>query len=568
MNPAENLAAYMQGSQAVDETGAPKRLYHATSADFSVFDPKKAAKNSGHPASRLGHFLAATPEAADLFSRKPDKFSQGTGEYKPGANIMPVHAAIKNPHVMSWKEFAGALAFLNSMPDKKANKEVDAFRQQLIDAGHDGILIKGGWKPGQFLGSPEFLSDNWVAFDPTQIKSATGNQGTFDPSNPDITKRDGGDVEGSGPSIDMSVDKQNNRLSAKAIDDWNKAIGHATFNIGDNNELDPQHVEVHENHRKSGIAKKLYDHVARNGYKIIRSNDQTDAGHAFWNKHQGSNKVWQVKKADGGALTDDEGITAYHGSPHDFEQFDISKIGTGEGAQVYGHGLYFAENENTAKSYRDALSDDKLPRIDGSEVQRNDPRYMANSWTKALFGDRKQAAEALERAKKNAGAYGATEQQMDEAISLLLSNSELPKYEAPGHMYEVHINAHPDHFLDWDTPLNQQSDHVQNAVRQSLEYAKKKATTPEQRFSWSSVFKRPDEFLDYTGSSIQNLLGRNLGLQDASDALAKHGIKGIKYFDQSSRQSGEGSRNYVVFDHNHVAVKRKYARGGMVDEAA
>ena len=39
-----------------------------------------------------------------------------------------------------------------------------------------------------------------------------------------------------------------------------------------------------------------------------------------------------------------QGIRAYHGSPHDFDKFDLSKIGTGEGAQAYGHGLYFAEN--------------------------------------------------------------------------------------------------------------------------------------------------------------------------------------------------------------------------------
>src|SRR6188768_661108 len=50
------------------------------------------------------------------------------------------------------------------------------------------------------------------------------------------------------------------------------------------------------------------------------------------------------------------GIKAYHGSPHDFERFDSSKIGTGEGAQAYGHGLYFAEREGVAKDYRDKLS--------------------------------------------------------------------------------------------------------------------------------------------------------------------------------------------------------------------
>jgi len=39
-----------------------------------------------------------------------------------------------------------------------------------------------------------------------------------------------------------------------------------------------------------------------------------------------------------------KGIKAYHGSPHDFDKFSMQKIGTGEGAQAYGHGLYFAEN--------------------------------------------------------------------------------------------------------------------------------------------------------------------------------------------------------------------------------
>ena len=46
----------------------------------------------------------------------------------------------------------------------------------------------------------------------------------------------------------------------------------------------------------------------------------------------------------------------YHGSPHDFDRFDLKKIGTGEGAQAYGHGLYFAENEGVARGYRERLA--------------------------------------------------------------------------------------------------------------------------------------------------------------------------------------------------------------------
>jgi hypothetical protein len=49
-----------------------------------------------------------------------------------------------------------------------------------------------------------------------------------------------------------------------------------------------------------------------------------------------------------------EPTIAYHGGPHSFDKFDMSKIGTGEGAQAYGHGLYFAESEPVARSWRSA----------------------------------------------------------------------------------------------------------------------------------------------------------------------------------------------------------------------
>lgn len=50
-------------------------------------------------------------------------------------------------------------------------------------------------------------------------------------------------------------------------------------------------------------------------------------------------------------------MTAYHGSPHSFDAFDTGKIGIGEGAQSYGHGLYFAENPDVARTYQEKLAD-------------------------------------------------------------------------------------------------------------------------------------------------------------------------------------------------------------------
>ena len=50
-------------------------------------------------------------------------------------------------------------------------------------------------------------------------------------------------------------------------------------------------------------------------------------------------------------------IKAYHGSPHAFDAFSDHAIGTGEGAQAYGHGLYFAEREGVAKEYKKKLAE-------------------------------------------------------------------------------------------------------------------------------------------------------------------------------------------------------------------
>ena len=47
---------------------------------------------------------------------------------------------------------------------------------------------------------------------------------------------------------------------------------------------------------------------------------------------------------------------AWHGSPHDFDEFDLGAIGSGEGNQAHGWGLYFAKNKKVSKLYKDVLS--------------------------------------------------------------------------------------------------------------------------------------------------------------------------------------------------------------------
>jgi ADP-Ribosyltransferase in polyvalent proteins len=90
-------------------------------------------------------------------------------------------------------------------------------------------------------------------------------------------------------------------------------------------------------------------------------------------------------------------IKAYHGSPHDFERFDLSKIGTGEGAQAYGHGLYFAENPKVAEEYRRALAGGSDKLIGGNPYNSADPEHLAaslaNTFSKSGDGRKTALAE-------------------------------------------------------------------------------------------------------------------------------------------------------------------------------
>jgi len=97
-----------------------------------------------------------------------------------------------------------------------------------------------------------------------------------------------------GMTIEMV--KNGHVLVINALDDWgNNILGSVAFNIGDDNDLDPQDLKVDERYQGQGIARIMYDYAKSKGYEIHRSYDQTDAGAGFWNKHRGEEvRVWEA----------------------------------------------------------------------------------------------------------------------------------------------------------------------------------------------------------------------------------------------------------------------------------
>lgn len=261
------------------------------------------------------------------------------------------------------------------------------------------------------------------------------------------------------------------------------------------------------------------------------------------------------------------GIKAYHGSPHDFDRFDMGKIGTGEGAQAYGHGLYFAENEATAKAYRDGLGHRNIV-IDGRTIK---PTNQAEVLAANELADH---GFDLPNTISSIGEYvgsGRASKAHDEALSVL--NDWLragAKTSSGGHMYEVNINADPAHFLDWDKPLSGQSGGVRAALENlGIKYDAKgdKAYTNALLDALTGDANRalPKEVSNPLGSELYRRSGSVF--QSSSDpmrsaAFREAGIPGIKYLDQGSRTAGDGSRNYVVFDDKLIDILRKYGLAG------
>lgn len=246
--------------------------------------------------------------------------------------------------------------------------------------------------------------------------------------------------------------------------------------------------------------------------------------------------------------------TTWHGSPHGFERFDMSKIGTGEGAQAYGHGLYLAESPGTARSYQESLSTGpERFFVNGEEVLRREAKGpmldVSDPKTAAIVYGAREGDKGARKYFKTQGSWG------EKAIAELdaLKGQKITN-ELPGYLYKVDL---PDEqiakMLDWDKPLSEQPKNVQEALTKydpDMYHVEGGDYDPTelgqsiyQRFSAEGAKKAREMVRE--GQYIHNTSG--FGASHASNALNEIGIPGIQYLDQASRGAGEGTRNYVVF---------------------
>ena len=223
-------------------------------------------------------------------------------------------------------------------------------------------------------------------------------------------------------------------------------------------------------------------------------------------------------------------IVAYHGTPHNIEgAFDISKVGTGEGAQAYGHGMYYAENPKVATEYQKRLS--------GKTTFGESPSDSAYVHAVESFRDANYPIEQIPAEMKK--AYKSI---TDKDIQLAIQASE------KGNLYKVDI---PDEYvpkmLDYDKPIKDQPE-LYKLIRDNI-----------KDDDIRGVFERNAKSGISGANAYSNYIGGKTDAERSANAL-KIGIKGIKYLDEGSRGKEKGTSNFVVFDPKEVKILEKNSK--------
>lgn len=195
--------AWFKDSKVVDKDGKPLVVYHGTTApdSFTVFRTTQSGYNYGPG----GYWTPEPLRASEYAKAEPslvgyNERGRGIYEYlperaKPGSRIYSAYVSLQNPYVvtsdasvmdlgskLAQQKDPVATAMLRANPGTGTAEIGNAWLRQ---QGFDGVIKVRSAYHSEERGYVDEVTEV-VAFYPEQIKSATGNRGTFDPTNPDI----------------------------------------------------------------------------------------------------------------------------------------------------------------------------------------------------------------------------------------------------------------------------------------------------------------------------------------------------------------------------------------------
>ena len=285
--------------------------------------------------------------------------------------------------------------------------------------------------------------------------------------------------------------------------------------------------------------------------------------------------------------------TAYHGTPHSFEQFDLGAIGSGAGAQMHGWGLYFAKNKSTAKKYQKAL-EEKGIKGQTFQVDIPDNKYLLDeqkSFREQAKNIQKLIVKAIENLSQEQqkkffeeilGNKLSESRATIDAKKILSDNESIvraldglinpPKSKAPiAFLKRIRLETlNRVGYSNEQIEQMSQSPEMVEAEKAKYSEAITEAQNRLKEAQASDEIKNAEKLLQavsnpaealqsniYIGEKIYTafryaLSGKDYNSRLASEYLNKQGIKGITYDDYKD------GRCFVVFDDAAIGVINRF----------
>ncbi len=186
-----NFRRFFEGSQAVDEYGEPVMFHHGTlwPNPITEFSPNSHFGTASHANERVSALSALKDEYRHRYYHPSKAFE--------APQIMPVYLNVKNPLRLedtldeSWREQINKAKALGHDSIVYLNRG-EMTDKQLAKTNALERVWRGRLSDNYLRSEVPGLGDSYIVFEPTQIKSAIGNRGTYDPDDPDIRKARGG----------------------------------------------------------------------------------------------------------------------------------------------------------------------------------------------------------------------------------------------------------------------------------------------------------------------------------------------------------------------------------------
>ena len=256
-------------------------------------------------------------------------------------------------------------------------------------------------------------------------------------------------------------------------------------------------------------------------------NPQEEAANFAMNTFGGGMTTGKMMRNPTGVGGTDLALNVWHGTPHEVKgKFDLAKIGTGEGNQAYGEGMYFTESKDLGNVYRRKLTDEL-----GNKANNPDQSIQLK------IGRLEDQIKQLQQSN-----------DPNAASMIKAYTNRIAEIDKAGNLYKVDIpDASIPMMLNWDVPLNQQPNLLENI--------KKLGERSDMPKGFSQALNQALQSKHFDGQDLYYELTKIYkNPTDLSKAMQDAGFTGIRYLDAQSRGAKAGSSNFVVFKPETVEI--------------